>query len=127
MNYIYKDCDLERWSYCDNSVILANADYYYTKEQVDEKLDEVSGMTREEVQEQIDWSIRTKADKSQVNEIAETVRNQGEAILNTYTKEETNTLLSTYLSKLEANSIVANYTEVSPDGVLILNSQNIIS
>ena len=84
-------------------------------------------MTREEVQEQIDWSIRTKADKSQVNEIAETVRNQGEAILNTYTKEETNTLLSTYLSKLEANSIVANYTEVSPDGVLILNSQNIIS
>ena len=124
---IYPDCDLKRWEYCDNSVILANADYYYTKEQVDEKLDEVSGMTREEVQEQIDWSIRTKADKSQVNEIAETVRNQGEAILNTYTKEETNTLLSTYLSKLEANSIVANYTEVSPDGVLILNSQNIIS
>lgn len=121
---IYPDCDMKRWEYCDNSVILANADAYYTKKQVEDLIDDVSGMTPAEVQEQIDESIRTKADKSEVNELAQQVRNNTDAILNRYTKQETNSLLQSYLSKLEAKGMFANYSKVSGD-VLSLNDENI--
>lgn len=121
---IYPDCDMRRWEYCDNTVVMANAEWYYTKEQTEELIDSVSGMTPEQVQRQIDNSIRTKADKSEVNELAETVRQQGQAILNTYTKQETNDLLSAYLSKVKANEMFANYTKVE-NSTLILNSENI--
>ena len=121
---IYPDCDMRKWEYCDTQVILANSEYYYTKEQTEELIDEVSGMTPSEVQSMIDSSIRTKADKSEVAEIAEVVRQQGERLLNTYTKTETNALLNSYLTKLEANQIASKYAEVSGD-VLVLNSENI--
>lgn len=121
---IHPDCDMNRWEYCDSTVVLANADYYYTKEQTDDLIDSVSGMTPAQVQEQIDWSIRDKADKSQVNEIAEAVRQQGERLLNTYTKTETDNLLNSYLSKLEAKGMIANYSAVDGD-VLSLNNENI--
>lgn len=122
---VYPDCDMKRWEYCDNTVILANADYYYTKEETEELISSVSGMTPEQVQSQIDRSIRTKADKSTVDELAETVRVQGIAILDRYTKEETNSLLSNYLSKIEANGIIANYAAIEDGDTLTLNSQNI--
>lgn len=115
---------MESWSHCDTHVILANADYYYTKQQVEEMIDGVSGMTPTEVQEQIDESIRTKADKSEVNELAQQVRENTQRILNTYTKQETNSLLTAYLTKLEANGMVANYAKVNGD-TLTLNNQNI--
>lgn len=115
---------MESWSHCDTHVILANADYYYTKQQVDEMIDGVSGMTPQEVQEQIDESIRTKADKSEVNELAQQVRENTQRILNTYTKQETNSLLTAYLTKLEANAMVRNYAKVNGD-VLTLNSDNL--
>lgn len=121
---IYPDCDMKRWEYCDNTVVLANADAYYTKKQVDDLIDDVSGMTPADVQEQIDWSIKDKADKSEVNEIAEAVRQQGERLLNTYTKTETDNLLASYLSKLEAKGMIANYSAVDGD-VLSLNNENI--
>lgn len=121
---IYPDCDMKRWEYCDNSIILANADAYYTKKQVEDLIDDVSGMTPAEVQEQIDESIRTKADKSEVNELAQQVRSNTDAILNRYTKQETNSLLQSYLSKLEAKGMFANYSKVSGD-VLSLNDENI--
>lgn len=121
---IYPDCDMKRWEYCDNTVVLANADAYYTKKQVEDLIDDVSGMTPAEVQEQIDESIRTKADKSEVNEIAEVVRQQGERLLNTYTKTETDNLLASYLTKLEAKGMIANYSKVDGD-VLSLNDENI--
>ena len=60
---INPDCDMKRWEYCDSTVVLANADYYYTKEQVDKKIEDVEGMTQEDVQKQIDESSKTKADK----------------------------------------------------------------
>lgn len=125
MSCIYPEQDLDRWSYCDNSVVLANADYYYTKEQTEELIDGVSGMTPEEVQSQIDRSIRTKADKTEVNELAEQVRQNTSAINNTYNKQETNSLLQNYLTKLKANEMFANYTKVE-NTTLILNSENII-
>lgn len=123
---MYPDCDMRRWEYCDNTVVLANAEYYYTKEQTEELIDGVSGMTPEQVQSQIDRSIRTKADKSEVNELAEQVRQNTQAILNTYTKAETNALLTAYLTKLKANEMFANYSKVE-NTTLILNSENITS
>ena len=124
MSSIFPDCDMKRWEYCDNTVVLANADYYYTKEQVDKKIEDVEGMTKEDVQKQIDESIKTKADKSEVNELAQKVSENAQRILNSYTKEETNSLLKAYLTKLEANSMVANYAKVDGD-ILSLNSNNI--
>ena len=121
---IFPDCDMKRWEYCDSTVVLANADYYYTKEQVDDLIDDVSGITQAEVQEQIDESIKTKADKSEVNELAQKVSENAQRILNTYTKNETNSLLQNYLTKLEANGMVANYAKVNGD-TLTLNNQNI--
>ena len=121
---IYPDCDMKRWEYCDNTVVLANADYYYTKEQVDKKIEDVEGMTQEDVQKQIDESIKNKADKSEVNELAQKVSENAQRILNTYTKNETNSLLQNYLTKLEAKSMAANYAKVDGD-ILCLNSNNI--
>lgn len=121
---IYPDCDMKRWEYCDNTVVLANADSYYTKKQVENLIDDISGMTQAEVQEQIDESIKTKADKSEVNELAQQVRQNAQRILNTYTKDETNSLLTAYLTKLEANGMVANYAKVNGD-TLTLNNENI--
>ena len=121
---IFPDCDMKRWEYCDNTVVLANADYYYTKEQVDKKIEDVEGMTQEDVQKQIDESIKDKADKSEVNELAQKVSENAQRILNTYTKNETNSLLQNYLTKLEANGMVANYAKVNGD-TLTLNNQNI--
>ena len=121
---IYPDCDMNRWEYCDNAVVLANADYYYTKEQTEKLINDVSGMTPQEVQEQIDESIKGKADKSEVNEIAEVVRQQGERLLNTYTKTETDNLLASYLTILQGKSMFANYSAVDGD-VLSLNNENI--
>ena len=115
---------MNRWEYCDNTVVLANAEYYYTKEETDRLVESVSGMTPEEVQEQIDQSIRTKADKSEVNALAEAIREQGERILNTYTKTETDLMLQSYLTKLEGNSLIANYAKVYGD-TLALNDANI--
>ena len=123
---IYPDCDMKRWEYCDSTVVLANADYYYTKEQVDKKIEDVEGVTKEDVQKQIDESIQTKADKSEVNELAQKVSENAQRILNTYNKNETNSLLQKYLTKLEANSMVANYAKVDGD-ILSLNSGNIIT
>ena len=124
MSSIFPDCDMKRWEYCDNTVVLANADYYYTKEQVDKKIEDVEGMTQEDVQKQIDESIKNKADKSEVNELAQQVSENAQRILNTYNKQETNSLLTAYLTKLEANGMVANYAKVNGD-TLTLNNQNI--
>lgn len=121
---IYPDCDMKRWEYCDNTVVLANADSYYTKEQVDKKIEDVEGMTPEDVQKQIDWSIKDKADKTEVSDLVQQVRQNTQKILNTYTKDETNSLLTAYLTKLEANGMVANYAKVDGD-ILILNNENI--
>jgi len=124
MGCINPDNDMKRWEYCDNSVVLANADYYYTKKQVEDLIDDVSGITSGEVQEQIDNSIRTKADKSEVDELAAQVRQNSEDILNRYTKAETNSLLQSYYNKIETTALFQNYSKVEGD-VLVLNSENL--
>lgn len=121
---IYPDCDMNRWEYCDNTVVLANAADYYTKQQTEKLIEDVSGMTPSDVQDMIDESIKDKADKSQVNELAEVVRQQGEKLLNTYTKTEVDNLLENYYTKLQTNGLIANYAAVDGD-VLSLNNENI--
>ena len=109
---IYPDCDMKRWSHCDNSVVLANADYYYTKEQVDKKFDDFDGVTDEEVQRMINTSIRTKADKADVNALSGQVQANTDAIDNTYTKQETNAAVTAATTPIN-NTLTAHTADTS--------------
>ena len=124
MMTINTDADMRRWAVTKTITVLANADYYYTKEEVDHLLDIItaSTVTREEVERMINTAIETKADKTQVDAIAEQVRQNTEKLLNVYTKEETNDLLSNYLSKLEAINMRDEYAAISGT-TLTLNNE----
>ncbi len=99
--------DMTRWAVRKIVTVLANADYYYTKSEVDNLIERAtaSGVTEAEVEEMIQSAIASKADISQV-----------------YTKQETDSLLSNYLSKLEAIRMRNNYSRVEGE-TLILNSE----
>lgn len=56
--------------------------------------------------------------------LADQVRQNTQNILNRYTKQEVNTLLQAYYTKLETNRMFANYSRVS-NNILSLNDQNI--
>lgn len=121
---ITPEVDLHRWAVTQTITVLANADYYYTKAEVDKIIQDIiaSSVTKEEVEEMIARAISTKADKVVVDALAEQVRQNTQDILNRYTKEETNNLLTNFLSKLEAITMRDNYTKVSGE-TLILNSE----
>lgn len=123
---ITPDVDLKRWAVQQTVTILANADYYYTKDEVNHLIDMVtaSGVTSGQVEEMIAVAIADKADKSEVNAIAEQVRQNTADILNTYTKQETNALLTAFYSKLQTDSMFAGYSRVE-GSTLILNADNI--
>ena len=93
--------DLYSWKGCCTTE-LADAQRYYQKWEVDKKIDDIvisgGGVTSGEVQTTIEQY--------------------------TYSKDETNSLLTQYLSKLEANNMLANYTRVE-NTTLILNNENI--
>ena len=124
MMTIDRDMDIQRWAVTRTITVLANSDYYYTKSEVDKLLEDItaSGVTREEVEEMIARAVATKADKAAVDAIAEQVRHNTQQLLNTYTKEETNSLLSNYLSKLEAINMRDNYAAIN-DTTLTLNNE----
>lgn len=121
---IHPDEELDRWAIQQTITILANADYYYTRAEVDSLLERItaSGVTKEEVEEMIAVAIQNKADKAQVEALSAQVASNTERILNTYTKEETNSLLANYLSKLEAINMRDNYSKVD-NTTLILNNE----
>ena len=123
---IKPDCDIRRWAVKQTITLLANADYYYTRDEVDNLLEQItaSGVTKEEVEQMISDAIASKADKAQVDAIAQQVSANTIAILNTYTKQETNQLLQTYLTKLEANEMFANYSKVE-NTTLVLNADGL--
>lgn len=123
---ITPDVDLKRWAVQQTVTILANADYYYTKDEVNHLIDMVtaSGVTSGQVEEMIAVAIADKADKSEVNTIAEQVRQNTLDILNTYTKQETNALLTAFYSKLQTDSMFAGYSRVE-GSTLVLNADNI--
>ena len=126
MTTIEPDADMRRWCVHKTVTILANADYYYTREEVDKLLEEItaSGVTREQVEEMIATAIKDKADKAQVEALSAQVASNTERILNTYTKPEVNNLLASYYTKLQTNSMFGNYSKVQ-DTTLILNAENI--
>lgn len=117
--------ELDRWAVQQTITILANADYYYTKAEVDSLLKQIKpGMTPEEVQAMINRSIASKAEQADLEALSAQVRTNTERILNTYTKPEVNALLASYYTKIQTNSMFANYSKVE-DTTLILNSENI--
>jgi hypothetical protein len=117
--------ELDRWAVQQTITILANADYYYTKAEVDSLLKQIKpGMTPEEVQAMINRSIASKAEQADLEALSAQVATNTERILNTYTKQEVNRLLASYYTKIQTNSLFANYSKVE-DTTLILNSENI--
>lgn len=108
--------ELNRWAVQQTITLLANSDYYYTKAEVDSLLRQITAdaVTREEVERMINAAIQDKADKSEVEALAQSV----------YTKEQTNSLLALYLTKAEANGMFANYSKVE-NTTLVLNADNI--
>ena len=123
---IHPDDELDRWAVQQVITVLANSDYYYTKTEVDSLLERItaSGVTREQVEQMIQVAIQTKADKAEVDALAQQVSANTKAILNTYTKPEVNNLLASYYTKLQTNSMFGNYSKVE-DTTLILNAENI--
>lgn len=115
---------MERWEVCDNAVVLANADYYYTKEQTHKLIEGVSGISQSDVESIVTFNVKDKADKTDLEALSRIVAKQGEKILGTYTKEETDSLFNNYLTRFEARKMVANYTKIDGD-TLVLNSENI--
>ncbi len=126
MTTIEPDADMRRWCVHKTVTILANSDYYYTRDEVDHLLEMItaSGVTKQEVEEMIAVAIQNKADKAQVEALSAQVATNTERILNTYTKPEVNNLLASYYTKLETNSMFGNYSKVQ-DTTLILNAENI--
>lgn len=116
--------DFTRWAVQRVITVLANSDYYYTKAEVDHLIEMATAdsVTREEVEQMISTAIATKADKATVDALADQVRQNTQDILNRYTKEETNNLLTNFLSKLEATRMRDNYSKVDGE-TLILNSE----
>lgn len=78
---------------------IVNPDLYYTKEEVDEKIDdiEVSGVTEEKAQEMIDESLQGYATEEWVND--QGFLKEHQSLDNYYTKSETDG----FLSDLEAS------------------------
>lgn len=126
VDIISPDCSMNLWAVQKTVMELANADYYYTRDEVDSLLSQitVSGVTSAQVETMIARAISTKANQSEVDAIAEQVRQNTSDILNTYTKEETNSLLTSFYNKLETNSMFGNYTRVEGK-TLILNANNL--
>ena len=117
--------ELDRWAVQQTITILANADYYYTKAEVDSLLKQIKpGMTPEEVQAMIDRSIASKANQADLEALSAQVATNTERILNTYTKQEVNGLLASYYTKIQTNSMFANYSKVEGT-TLHLNADNI--
>jgi len=112
---ICPDKQLDMWEYCDNSVILANADWYYTKQQTEELIDSVSGMNPTEVQDMINRSIHSKADKTYVDEqdaeLSNSIRAINSNMAQRYTKTETNNLLDMKVDKSTYSAYTATTNE----------------
>ena len=123
---ISPECDMERWAVQKTIMMLANSDYYYTKDEVDYLLREITkdGVTREEVEQMIASAISTKANQADLEALSAQVVSNTERILNTYTKPEVDSLLNSYYTKIQTNNMFSNYSKVE-NTTLILNSENI--
>lgn len=74
----------------------------------------------------VDQTLSTESTNPIGNQaVAHAVNDLNDAVADRYTKTETNSLLSSYLTKLEAHGMIAGYADIEGD-TLILNSNNII-
>ena len=123
---IHPDEELDRWAIQQTITLLANSDYYYTKEEVDNLLERItaSGVTKQEVEEMIAVAVADKAKQADLEALSAQVQTNTSQLLNTYTKPEVNNLLASYYTKLQTNSMFGNYSKVE-DTTLILNAENI--
>lgn len=118
MMEINPDEDLRRWSVQQTITLLANADYYYTKKEVDDIIQgiEISGgTTPEQVQEMIDEAISGKADTTAVTE-AISEATSGKVDTSTYTAytAATNSALNNKQNELTAgDSITIDYNTIN--------------
>jgi hypothetical protein len=87
---ICPDMDMRRWSVTTVITMLANAENYYTKKEVDNLIAQIqtSGTTPEEVEEMIQAAIATKANQADLEVLS----------ANTYTKEEVDNKINLYSS-----------------------------
>lgn len=124
VDVIAPDCSMSQWAVQKTVTVLANSDYYYTRDEIDYLLGQVtaSGVTREQVEEMIQQAIADKASQADLEALSAQVASNTVAILNRYTKEETDSLLDRYLTKLKAMEIRDNYSKVE-NTTLILNSE----
>lgn len=127
MMQISPDADMRRWAVTKTVTVLANADYYYTRDEVDNLIAEVeakvtSGVTSGEVMSMINAAVATKADKSDVEELQRQMSQVITKVDDTYTKEETNALLAAFQTKMDAIAMRDNYSKVE-GSTLVLNSE----
>lgn len=124
--YISPTKVMDSWVTSDCVVQLANSDNYYTKGQVDKKLQDIDGITLEEVEEIVDdktkplsskiddmlVQIGLKADVDYVDEKASDLQTQ------------IDNLLKSVLTRDVVDSALGNYAKVD-DETLILNAENL--
>lgn len=112
---IYPCKDVERWESCPASII-ADADNYYTKHQVDELIESASGccITPEEVDEKIEEAVSGKQDTliagSGITISGNVISADGADLSNYYTKSETSgkTEIANALNSLDNKKLDAS-------------------
>ena len=72
----------------------------------------------------VEYIIQDSTIQTNIDELKDEVKELSDHILDSYPKDETNSLLQSYLTKLEANSMVSNYAVVE-NTTLKLNNQEI--
>lgn len=126
VDVIAPDCSMSQWAVQKTVMELANADYYYTKDEVDSLLKQITagGVTKEEVEAMISAAIAAKANQADLDALSEQVAQNSRDILDRPTQTEVNNLLSNYYSKLETRGMFANYSKVE-NTTLVLNAEDI--
>ncbi len=81
---ISPDEELRRWAIQQTITVLANADYYYTRYEVDNLLEQItsSALTRQEVQDMINIAVRDKANQSDLDALSQAIDNTNARIDN---------------------------------------------
>lgn len=118
---ISPNCQEHLWAVQKTITILANADYYYTKTEVDKIIKDVLDkniVTEEDVIRLINERAATRND---LQNLQEQVTTNANAILNRYTKTEVDSLLSSYMTKLDAIKMRDGYAKIE-NSTIILNS-----
>lgn len=124
MMQISPDTDMRRWAVTKTVTVLANSDYYYTKDEVDNIIERVLAecTTVWQVEAMINAAIASKADKADVEELQRQMSQVLAKVDDTYSKEETNALLAAFQTKLDAIDMRDNYSRIE-GSTLVLNSE----